>query len=511
MELEKTLFQAEVVQQLPENFARENIILPIYQLGDVVTMATVNPKNTAILAKAEALINKKVSPVFALQEEIEDAIEVHYQSAGILQNLTNDLLNKDGINDFIEFGQELSNEQLKEIAGTEAIVQLVRSLLLLAVKERASDIHLEPFETHVQVRFRVDGCLQVKLNLEKAIHLPLISRLKILAKLDITERRKPQDGRLNLTLANRSIDFRFSTIPTIHGEKVVLRILGHVVDQPIPDLKDLGFSYENLSKVEELIKTPNGVIFVTGPTGSGKTTTLFAVLKHLNRPGINILTIEDPVEYKMAGINQVQANPQIGLDFSTALRSFLRQDPDVILLGEVRDVETAKIASQAALTGHLVLTTMHTNNSFQAVTRLVEIGVEPFLVAPSVIGVMAQRLVRKLCGSCKEKYALTPEEIDRYFIWDGEKEVHFYRAKGCRECNQTGYKGRLALQEMFVLDEKMRELIAKNSSILDIQRLAMERGFKNLRYDGIKKILEGLTDIDEVDLVTERRNELFEY
>ena len=306
-----------------------------------------------------------------MPEEIEDAIEIHYQSAGVLENLTKGLVDGDGITDFVEYGREISNEQLKEIAGTEAIVQLVRSLLLFAIKERASDIHLEPFETHVQVRFRIDGFLELKLNLGKAIHIPLISRLKILAKLDITERRKPQDGRISLALANRSIEFRFSTIPTIHGEKIVLRIMGHVVEQPIPNIEELGFSHENLQKVKELMQTPNGVIFVTGPTGSGKTTTLFSMLKHINKPGINILTIEDPVEYKMEGINQVQVNPHIGLDFATALRSFLRQDPDVILLGEVRDVETAKIASQAALTGHLVLTTMHTNNSFQEVTRLV--------------------------------------------------------------------------------------------------------------------------------------------
>jgi type IV pilus assembly protein PilB len=371
VELGKTLFQSEVVHQLPEKFARKNKIIPIYQFGDIVTLATANPRDASVLANAESIINKKVSPVFALPEEIEDAIEIHYQSAGVLENLTKGLVDGDGITDFVEYGREISNEQLKEIAGTEAIVQLVRSLLLFAIKERASDIHLEPFETHVQVRFRIDGFLELKLNLGKAIHIPLISRLKILAKLDITERRKPQDGRISLALANRSIEFRFSTIPTIHGEKIVLRIMGHVVEQPIPNIEELGFSHENLQKVKELMQTPNGVIFVTGPTGSGKTTTLFSMLKHINKPGINILTIEDPVEYKMEGINQVQVNPHIGLDFATALRSFLRQDPDVILLGEVRDVETAKIASQAALTGHLVLTTMHTNNSFQEVTRLV--------------------------------------------------------------------------------------------------------------------------------------------
>lgn len=509
VDLKKTVFQSEVVQQLPEKFARENKIIPVYQFGEAVTVATANPKNNLVLSRVESLLQKKVSPIFSFQEEIEDAIEIHYQSLGGLESLTKTLANRNGINDLIEYGQELSKEQLKEYAGTDGIVHLARGLLLFAVKERASDIHLEPFETHVQVRFRIDGYLHAKLNLEKSIHLPLISRLKILAKLDITERRKPQDGRINLTLTNRSIDLRFSTIPTIHGEKVVLRILGHVIEQPIPDIEDLGFSLENLENIKEVVKTPNGVVFVTGPTGSGKTTTLFALLKHINREGINILTIEDPVEYKMEGVNQVQVNPSIGLDFASALRSFLRQDPDVILLGEVRDVETAKIASQAALTGHLVLTTMHTNNSFQAVTRLVEIGVEPFLVAPSVIGIMAQRLVRKLCDGCKEKYELTPEEIEQHFIWDGEKKVNFYRNKGCRECNQTGYKGRLGIHELFILDEKMRELIAKNSSILEIQKLALEKGFKNLRYDGIKKVLQGLTTIEEIDHVTEKNIKLF--
>jgi type IV pilus assembly protein PilB len=510
VELEKTIFQTEVVQQLPEKFSRENHVIPIYQFGDTVTLATAKPQDFRVLTKVETLINKKVSPVFALQDEIEDAIEIHYQSSEILESISNDLANKNGINEFLKYGRDVSSAQLKEFAGTESVVQLARSLLLFGIRENASDIHIEPFETHVQVRFRIDGVLQLKLNIEKSIHVPLISRLKILAKLDITERRKPQDGRISFSLTNRSIDFRFSTVPTIHGEKVVLRILGQVVEQAIPNLEDMGFSLENLHLVKELIKTPNGVIFVTGPTGSGKTTTLFSALKQLNKIGKNILTIEDPVEYKLPGVNQVQVNSHIGLDFTTALRSFLRQDPDVILLGEVRDVETAKIASQAALTGHLVLTTMHTNNSFQAVTRLVEIGVEPFLVAPSVIGVLAQRLVRRLCEICKEKYALNPEEIETHFIWDGEKEVHFYRAKGCRECNQTGYKGRVAIQEIFILDEKMRSLIAKNASILDIQKLAMENGFKNLRYDGIKKILQGLTTIDEVDAFTEKRIEMLD-
>jgi type IV pilus assembly protein PilB len=344
--------------------------------------------------------------------------------------------------------------------------------------------------------------LQERLKIDPKILPALITRLKVMANLDITEKRRPQDGRISLHLPNRSMDLRFSSVPAMFGEKIVLRILGQTTAKQIPDLAELSFSPANLKTLKRIVECPNGIFLVTGPTGSGKTTTLYSVLKWINKPGINIMTIEDPVEYRLPGANQVQVNHAIDLDFSTALRAFLRQDPDVMLVGEIRDLETAKIAAQAALTGHLVVTTMHTNNALQAVTRLVEIGVEPFLVAPSIIGVMAQRLVRKICDSCKEPYTLTPEQADEIFIRDGTSDVIFHRGKGCPQCRNTGYLGRMAIHEIFVINDEMRSYIARGASILEIQKMARAKGFKSMRHDGIKKVLRGLTTIEEVNKVT---------
>lgn len=496
--LKKTLFQPKIVQKLSEEFARKNKMILIYHFGEAVTAATWDPANQIILREAEKLVGAPLSPVFAFPDEIEDAIEVQYQSSHSLQGL----IGKLSLDILSEDKKEISLKELKELAGNQGIVELARGIMLLAVKENASDIHIEPGEEKVRVRFRVDGVLRERLDLELNILLPLVSRLKIMANKNITERRRPQDGRISIPLSNHSIDFRFACIPTIHGEKIVIRVLGQLSRKSIPDLEELRFSSAHLKVVKKLIGVPNGVIFITGPTGSGKTTTLFSALKHLNKPGINIVTVEDPVEYKLEGITQIQVNPDVDLNFSTVLRAIVRQDPDVILVGEVRDLETAQIASQAALTGHLVMATMHTNNSLQAITRLIEIGVEPFLVAPAVIGVVAQRLVRKICEHCKEKYLLSIEQVEKMFIWDRKIKVFFYRGKGCDYCEQTGYSGRIGIYEIFVLNDKVREMVARSVSILDIQRYALEHGFKPLRYDGIKKTLQGLTTIEEVDRVT---------
>ncbi|HSA03274.1 MAG TPA: GspE/PulE family protein, partial [Candidatus Paceibacterota bacterium] len=319
---------------------------------------------------------------------------------------------------------------------------------------------------------------------------------------DIAEHRRPQDGRISLSLGSRQIDLRFSSVPLLEGEKIVLRVLGSVQRRSIPALEELGFSAVNLTLLKRIISTPNGVFFVTGPTGSGKTTTLYAILKRLNRSGINIMTVEDPVEYRLPGVNQVQVNSAVDLTFASALRSFLRQDPNVILVGEVRDMETAKIASQAALTGHLVLSTMHTNNALQAVTRLVEIGVEPFLVAPSIIGVSAQRLVRRLCPACRETSPMPADSVARYFGDIGNRTVTQWRGRGCSACGGSGYAGRIAIHEVFLLTDAVRRLIARNASILDIQSLALQHGFRPMIYDGLKKVLRGVTTLEEVERVT---------
>lgn len=505
IDLSRTMMQHHVVQKLPEQFARTSKMIPVYQFGDVITIATANPGQIIALKEAERLVSAPVSAVFTFTEDIEDAIEIEYKSGSGLT----ELIDKIGMNSLFKGTTKITEDQIRKLSGDQAVIEFTRGLLLFGVKERASDIHIEPEEEMVRIRFRIDGALQERLKLDRVLMAPLISRLKIMANLDITERRRPQDGRISLSLTNRSIDFRMSSVPTIFGEKIVLRILGQVEKQKdVPDLAELDFSASLFGKLKKIIDAPNGVFFVTGPTGSGKTTTLYAVLKHLNKPIVNIMTIEDPVEYRLQGINQVQVNHLINLDFGSALRSFLRQDPDIILVGEVRDMETAKIAAQAALTGHLVLTTMHTNNALQAVTRLVEIGVEPFLVAPSIIGVMAQRLVRKICDNCKESYRLTPERIEDYFVWDGKSEVSFYRGKGCEQCGQSGYLGRIAIHELFIMNSEIRRLVSRGASILEVQESANKSGYKPMRYDGLKKVLRGLTTIEEIDRVTVAQEEM---
>lgn len=504
VDLNKTLIQHPVVQKLPEKFARTNKVIPIYQLDNTVTVASASLLQPSVQREAERLAGSGVSTVFSYSEDIEDAIDIEYQSSDSLS----DMLDKIALSPVFRGTTKITEDQLRKISGDQSVIEFTRGLLLLGVKERGSDIHVEPDEGFVRVRFRIDGVLQERMKLEASLLPPLISRLKILANLDIIERRRPQDGRITLNLSNRSVDFRFSSIPAIYGEKVVLRILGRPEKKEIRNLSDLDFSADVYAKLKKAIDSPNGIIFVTGPTGSGKTTTLYSALKYLNRPGINITTIEDPIEYRLSGINQVQVNNAINLDFASALRAFLRQDPDVILVGEVRDPETAKIASQAALTGHLVLTTMHTNNAVQAITRLVEIGVDRSLIAPSILGVMAQRLVRRICTNCREKYELSEDEANSFFMRDGESPVYFFRGKGCDQCNNTGYSGRIAIYEIFLVNSRIRDLISRGASNIDVFEAAKDDGFRSLRYDGIKKVLRGLTTIDEINRVTVTEDEI---
>ncbi len=498
IDLEKSLFETEAVKKLPEAYARKNRMIPLYQLQGVVTVAMLTPQDANLVKEAEYVTGCPVSAVFSLSEEISDAIDIQYQFNDVLAEQVTRIAEDPVFRSM----DKVTEEQMKRLAGEQAIIDFVNNLILLAFKERASDIHVDPRETAVIVRLRVDGMLHERLTLERRLLSPVISRLKVMSDLDITEHRKPQDGRVKLQLSHRAIELRLSTVPTIYGEKLVLRILGQNQKDNIPGIGELYFGRANFKKLNHILNSPNGVFFVTGPTGSGKTTTLFSMLQHLNQPEINIMTAEDPVEYTLAGINQVQINPAIEFNFANALRSFLRQDPDVILIGEIRDLETAHIASQSAMTGHLVLTTMHTNNSLQAITRLIEIGVEPFLVAPSIIGVMAQRLVRRICPNCRETYELQPDEIERFFVWDQKTKVHACRGRGCAECNNTGYRGRLAIQEVFIINEAIRALIAREASIIDIEQCARDYGFKTMRYDGIKKVLMGYTTLEEVERVT---------
>lgn len=497
VDLDKTLFQSQLVAKLPKDFAVKNHIIPLYQLGEKVTVAAANPANLDVINEAEWLMEVPVSPVFSFLGDIADAIKIQYQTSHSLEKSVTGMGSRDLFKEHAEF----TSEQLENLASDNNIVEFAQNLMLLGVKERASDIHIDPHEEMIAVRFRIDGVLHDKIELEKGVLLPLSSRLKILAELDITEIRRPQDGRINIQLSNKSIDIRLSSIPTIHGEKIVLRILGQIDKQTVPGLNELSFSKSTLLGLHRVMKVPFGCFFVTGPTGSGKTTTLFSLLKHINEPEVNIMTVEDPVEFRLPGINQIQVNNAVSLDFAVSLRSFLRQDPDVILIGEIRDTETARIAVRAALTGHFVLASMHTNNASQALTRLIDIGVEPFLVAPSMIGVMSQRLVRTICVHCKEKYPLTTAEMERFFVWEGKQQVFFCQGKGCAECNYTGYMGRLAIHEVLMVNEEIRSLITKGGRSSEVQRAAGKIGFQTMRYDGLKKVLRGMTTLAELERV----------
>ncbi len=494
----QTAIQYETLALISETFLEIHPVMPLYELFGVLTVATYNPTDTALLREIENFTDNFVSPMFAFPDQIAACLAIGRATADDLTNRTVSL--------------PASTTTMDEATGapidpedTQTVVQFARDLMLLALRKRASDIHIEPNEEDIVVRFRIDGILAQVMRLNLSFLNTLVNVLKIQADVDIADRRRPHDGHLSLNLAGRSLDVRYSSVPTIWGEKIVLRLLGGQ-DQltSIPDLDQLGCSKSILDNMRRIISSPNGVFFVTGPTGSGKTTTLYAALKSIDRRGRNIMTIEDPVEYHLPDINQVQVNPVAGVTFAKALRAFLRQDPDVILVGEVRDLETAEVAAQAALTGHLVLTTMHTNNALQAITRLIQIGVEPFLVAPSIIGVMAQRLVRKLCPACREQYELTSREIQSLFESDGKTAVHAWHSKGCQECSFTGFSGRVAIQELFLIDDETRDLIAHDATILDIKKAAFSKGFTTMRYDGIKKVLRGLTTFQEVgDVVME--------
>lgn len=493
----KINIQYELVQKLPEAFAKSRRVMPLYNFGGAITLATPWPADRSLIAEVEGHLDAFVSPIFAFPDQVDTALEIAYQTDSALTQLLSEYSPKHG-----KAAATLTATELRKLSKDEAIIAFTRGLLFLAVRHRASDIHIEPEDRSLRIRFRVDGVLQTIVRLESSLLPPIVTRLKVMADVDISESRHPQDGRIEIPSFGEPLLFRFSTVPTIHGEKVVLRLMGHTEFQDVPDLGELGFSKDVLGHIHRALEIPNGIFFVTGPTGSGKTTTLYSVLKYLNDPGVNIMTVENPVEFPLQGVNQVQVHDKIGISFGAVLRHFLRQDPDIILLGEIRDLETARIAARAALTGHLVLTTMHTNDAFQAITRLLDLGVDPTLVAPCTIGVMAQRLVRRLCETCKQEYELDPVIADLLFEKEPEDKVMMYRAVGCESCTKSGYRGRLAIHEIFVIEPEVRTLIARNAPYSEIVRCAETKGFVSLRYDGLKKVLRGLTTLDELDRVT---------
>lgn len=488
----------ELVTDLPINYAKQNEVLPVRKEGNAIVVAIADPTNFNALDDLRMLFNSDVKLVIASSYEIVNAINVVYnKSSGGGEEVVSELHETGEIAD--DFNEPVD---LLDATDEAPIIRLVNSLLFRAVKQKASDIHVESFEREVIVRFRINGILYDIVKPPKRAQAAIISRVKIMSQLNIAEKRLPQDGRIRIKIAGKDVDIRVSTIPSSHGESVVMRLLD--ASSILLDLDSLGLAGRHLDIVNSLIHRKNGIILVTGPTGSGKTTTLYSCLSKINSRELKILTIEDPVEYQLAGVNQVQINPKIDLTFATGLRAFLRQDPDVIMVGEIRDRETAEIAIQASLTGHLVLSTLHTNDAPSSITRLIEMGIEPFLVSSSVIGIVAQRLVRTVCRDCARKYTPEEEELKQIGLTLSDlKGNQIYKSIGCPNCMETGYTGRLGIYEIMLVSDAIRNELVKGADASTIKKVAVSQGMKQLRDDAISKMLTGVTTIAEVLRVTQ--------
>ncbi len=499
--IDATSISDELIQQIPINFAKQNQLLPLERLANGnIRVVVADPLQLGALDDLAILVGAPIDLVLAPGTIVIDAINRVYDRGTAHAAAAMEEMSEENLDAFAHEFEEAVD--LLDSEDEAPIIRLVNSLISQAVKEHASDIHIEPGEREIVVRFRIDGILYEKIRPPKRLISSIISRIKIQAGLNIAEKRLPQDGRIRIKIAGKDIDIRVATAPTTYGERVTMRLLDR--SSVMLDLTDLGFSPDNFSAMNQLINKSHGIILVTGPTGSGKTTSLYACLSSINKPDLNILTIEDPVEYQLAGVSQTQVNPKIGLTFAGGLRSFLRHDPDVIMVGEIRDLETAEIAIQAALTGHLVLSTIHTNDAPGAITRLVDMGVEPFLVASSVIGILAQRLIRTLCEGCRETYAASPEEIRELGLSADMvgSSPKFWRGKGCPQCLMTGYQGRTGIYELMIPTDDVRQLILQNVDSNTIKKKAMTQGMRTLREDGARKVLVGLTSSAEVLRVT---------
>jgi type IV pilus assembly protein PilB len=477
--------------RIPGSVCRQHMAIPIGFEDGRIVVAMADPANVFAADDIRTISGYEVLPAVATRADVAAAIDRYYRADSDLDDLTTALEDADEAT-----GDDLAG--LKEVVEDAPIVKFVNLLITQAIQDRASDIHLEPTEQDLRVRYRIDGVLHEVMRSPKSIQSGVISRLKIMADINIAERRIPQDGRLSVSAHGKKVDLRVATLPTVWGEKVVMRILDNSTARL--DLSELGFTQNNYERYSESFGKPYGMILVTGPTGSGKSTTLYATLNILNRPEVNIITVEDPVEYRLPGISQVQTNTKAGLTFASSLRSILRSDPDIVLIGEIRDHETAQIAVEAALTGHLVLSTLHTNNAPSAITRLTEMGIEPFLVGSAVDAVLAQRLARRLCMKCKEAYTPTEETLTAAKVnWDLSTGIPtLYRPVGCPSCSNTGYKGRMALHEVMMVNEEIERLAVEHAPATEISAAALRSGMVTLRNDGMTKVLNGVTSIDEI-------------
>ncbi len=501
--IDTAAIEEDLTQRVPISFAKQHGVLPLSCETDtgILRVATADPHDTDPLDDLRILFGAHdVEAVLSTQASVISAINEVYDRG----STSTGQLAEEATDDLDALADEASHEpqDLLEATDDAPIIRLVNSLLQHAVKERASDIHIEPFEKEIRVRFRIDDVLYEPMKaLPRTLQASIASRIKIMGNLDIAEKRLPQDGRIRLKIAGRDYDVRLSTVPVAFGERLVLRLLPD--SQDLLDLEKIGFNAEQSRVLERIIRRPNGIFLVTGPTGSGKTTTLHACLSEINDIDKNIITIEEPVEITQKGIGQIEVNPKINLSFATGLRAVLRQDPNVVLVGEIRDKETADIAIQASLTGHLVLSTLHTNDAASAITRLVDMGVEPFLVGSSLVGVLAQRLVRILCIECREPYAASPEELSEAGLEAQEGPVTLYRGRGCSACAHTGYKGRIGIFELMLVEDSIRAMVSKNVDAKTIKKQAVARGMGTLRLDGSRKVLQGVTSVAELLRATE--------
>ena len=490
VDLDNVVPEESALLELPEHLARRFQLIPLGGLNGKLKLGMVDPLDVLALDDARRHTGKEIDVVVIAHD-------------GFLRVLNQYPALDDSVKAMIaeiktDAAEELGLDTLRKLVDDAPVVRLVNVIIVQALRQRASDIHIEPQETRVRVRYRIDGALYVVMTPPAHIHAAIISRIKIMAEMDIAERRLPQDGRIQLKVESKEIDLRVSTIPTVFGEKVVMRILDK--SQTLVSIEKVGLIAENRIRFESLLTKPYGIVLLTGPTGSGKTTTLYTILNKLNSTESNIITVEDPVEYQLAGISQVQVNVKAGLTFANGLRSFLRQDPDIIMVGEIRDEETARIAIHAAMTGHLVLSTLHTNDAAGAITRLVDMGIEPFLVSSSLIGVIAQRLIRILCDKCKQPYTPPAEVLQRLgaAVLAGDDQLPIHRPVGCEFCNKIGYRGRIGIFEIMVCDDEIKSLITKRASIAEIKDEAVKKGMWTLAEDGLEKVILGVTSPEEV-------------
>ncbi|OQY08596.1 MAG: type IV-A pilus assembly ATPase PilB [Fusobacteriia bacterium 4572_132] len=504
IELNVEEIDTELLDLITEDFMRKNTVIPIKKIGKKLTLAMANPNDINVIDDVNMKTRLLVKPVLALEKSIMNTIhELHEKKNNAESEKINEILDEISSGDS-DVGIELIETEVEDLSkgmGSDSapIVRTVNAIVAGAIKAGASDIHIEPYEKYLRIRYRIDGVLAEVKKFPKKVAGPLVSRVKIMSELDIAEKRLPQDGRFRIRLGGKDIDFRVSCLPTVQGEKIVLRILDQ--DSLKLDMEDMGFEKEELEKLQKALGSPFGMILVTGPTGSGKSTTLYSALNRLNSPDVNISTAEDPVEFQVEGINQVHCKAEIGLDFASALRSFLRQDPDVIMVGEIRDKETAEISIKAALTGHLVLSTLHTNSAPATISRLINMGIEPFMISASLLLIEAQRLGRRICKHCKIEDPDAEAKLNSLGLV-GSKELKYYKGEGCPKCNGTGYKGRVGFYEIMLIDDEIRELISSGATTEKITKTAIKNGMKTIRMQAIEKAKQGVTTLEEVLRVT---------